>query len=187
MLAVSFVPAFVNVAETFCMDFCAFCSPLVSEEMSAAILTTRFLITAKFPHLPYLIFTPFSAAIALSMASPLLLPFFFGLLRASFISRSIFGNRFCRASASVCQARHRIFSNSSWAVCRLCFAKSVSSYGVYSHTAIGSIPMPMTACSAIAERLSAADVIPPGFRLPWLRSVCRMPMSRLLRFSPPLR
>ena len=46
MLAVSFVPAFVNDADTFCIFFCASCNPFESEDISAAIFTTRFLITA---------------------------------------------------------------------------------------------------------------------------------------------
>jgi hypothetical protein len=57
-------------------------------------------------------FTPFAAAIAFRMASLLLFEDFLGFLLASRSSFSSLGNFFCLASASVCQARQRMFSNS---------------------------------------------------------------------------
>ena len=50
MVAESFVPAFVRLADTFCIFFWALSNPFESEDMSAAIFTTRFLITANCPH-----------------------------------------------------------------------------------------------------------------------------------------
>lgn len=110
----------------------------------------------------YLMITPFSAAIAFSIAS-LLLVYFFGFFRASRKTFASDGNRLCRENASVCQARHNKFSNSSWSRRCFCLASSVNSYGVYSPTVSGSSPNETTARSSNAERSKAAATLPPWF------------------------
>ena len=111
----------------------------------------------------YFIITPFSAAIAFKMASPLL-GLLVGFLRASFNSFFKLGNFFCRANASVCHARQRIFSNSVCSRRCVCSAMSFSSYGVYSPTVNGSTPKTTTALSHKADKSIAAVTFPPIYR-----------------------
>jgi hypothetical protein len=70
--------------------------------------------------------TPLSAAIAFNIASLLDTFFFCGFL-AFLIIFSSFGNLFCLANASICQARHKSFSNLSSFSKALCLASSVIS------------------------------------------------------------
>ena len=107
--------------------------------------------------------TPFSAAIAFRMASPLL-GLLVGFLRASFNSFFKLGSFFCRANASVCHARQRIFSNSVCSRCCVCSAMSFNSYGVYSPTVNGSTPKTTTALSHKADKSIAAVTFPPSCR-----------------------
>lgn len=127
----------------------------------------------------YFIITPFSAAIAFKMASPLL-GLLVGFLRASFNSFFKRGSFFCRASASVCHARQRIFSNSVCSRCCVCSAMSFSSYGVYSPTVNGSTPKTTTALSHKADKSIAAVTFPPSYHLSRLH-LRRMRRSELHR------